>query len=84
MGLRFKFFFLRLFPGNCLHLFLGGIIDSQLEILKHVFRMEFIAKTMFSQKTFIGDSRVDFLCFLEAQGAGFLSFSALETGLKIE
>ena len=45
--------------------------------------MEGIAKTMFSQKSFIGDSRVDFLCFLEALGAGFLSFSALETGLKI-
>ena len=46
--------------------------------------MEGIAKTMFSQKTFIGDSRADFWCFLEALGAGFLSFSALETGLKIE
>ena len=46
--------------------------------------MEGIAKTMFSQKSFIGDSRVDFWCFLEALGAGFLSFSALETGLKIE
>ena len=46
--------------------------------------MEGIAKTMFPQKTFISDSRVDFWCFLEALGAGFLSFSALETGLKIE
>ena len=46
--------------------------------------MEGVAKTMFSQKTFIGDSRAEFLCFLEALGAGFLSFSALETGLKIE
>ena len=46
--------------------------------------MEGIAKTMFPQKTFIGDSRVDFRCFLEALGAAFLSFSALETGLKIE
>ena len=46
--------------------------------------MEGIAKTMFPQKTFIGDSRVDFWCFLEALRAGFLSFSALETGLKIE
>ena len=46
--------------------------------------MEGIAKTMFPQKTFIGDSRVDFWCFLEALGAGFLSFSALETDLKIE
>ena len=46
--------------------------------------MEGIAETMFPQKTFIGDSRVDFRCFLEALGAAFLSFSALETGLKIE
>ena len=46
--------------------------------------MEGTAKTMFPQKTFIGDSRVAFWCFLEALGAGFLSFSALETGLKIE
>ena len=46
--------------------------------------MEGIAKTMFPQKTFIGNSRVDFWCFLEALGAGFLSFSALETGLKIQ
>ena len=46
--------------------------------------MEGIAKTMFSQKSFIGNSRVDFWCFLEALGAGFLSFSALETGLQIE
>ena len=46
--------------------------------------MEGIAKTRFPPKTFIGDSRVDFWCFLEAMGAGFLSFSALETGLKIE
>ena len=55
-----------------------------MELLKQGFRMEGIAKTMFPQKTFIGDSRVDFWCFLEALGAGFLSFSALETGLKIE
>ena len=55
-----------------------------MELLKQGFRYEGIAKTMFPQKTFIGDSRVDFRCFLEALGAGFLSFSALETGLKIE
>ena len=46
--------------------------------------MERIAKTMFSQKTFICYSRVEFGCFLESLGAGFPSFSALETGLKIE
>ena len=46
--------------------------------------MEGIAKTVFPQKTFIGDSRVDFSCFLKALGAGCPSFSALETGLKIE
>ena len=46
--------------------------------------MEGIAKNVFPQKTLMGDSRVDFWCFLEALGAGFLSFSALETGLKIE
>ena len=46
--------------------------------------MEGIAKTMFSQKPFISYSRVQIYCFLEALGTGFLSFSALETGLKIE
>ena len=49
---------------------------------KQGFRIEGIAKSMFSQKSFIGDSRVDLGCFLEALGAGFLSFSALEAGLK--
>ena len=44
--------------------------------------MEGIAKTMFSQKSFIGDSRVDFWCFLEALGVFFLTFSVLETGMK--
>ena len=39
--------------------------------------MEGIAKTMFSQKSFIGDSRVDFWCFLEALGVVFLIFSEL-------
>ena len=48
------------------------------------FGVEGIAKTMFPQKTFIGDSRVDFWCFLEALGSLFLNFSASETGLKIE
>ena len=46
--------------------------------------MQGIAKTMFQQKTFIGDSRVDFSCFLEALGSLFLNFSASETGLKID
>ena len=46
--------------------------------------MEGIAKTMLSQKLFIGDSRVDCCCFSEALGAGFLIFSALEKGLTIE
>ena len=55
-----------------------------MELLKQGFRIEGIGKTMFSQKMFIGDSRVDFWCFLEALGAGFLSFSALQAGLKIE
>ena len=55
----------------------------QLELLEQGFRVEGIAKTMFSQKSFFGDSEVDFLCFLEALGTGFLTFSALETGLKI-
>ena len=52
--------------------------------LKTRFRQEGIAKTMFSQKSFLGDSRVSFWCFLEPMGAGFLLFSALETGLEIE
>ena len=55
----------------------------QLELLEQGFRVECIAKTMFSQKSFFGDSKVDLLCFLEALRTGFLSFSALETGLKI-
>ena len=46
--------------------------------------MEGIAKNRFPHNMFIGDSRVDFWCFLEALGEGFLSFSGLETGLKIE
>ena len=46
--------------------------------------MEGVAKAMFPQKTFVGDPRVDFWCVLEALGQGFLSFSGLETGLKIE
>ena len=36
------------------------------------------------EKLFIGGSRVDFYCFWEVLGAGFLSFSALDTGLEIE
>ena len=56
----------------------------ELELLKQGFRKEGIAKTMFSQKSFLSDSRVRFWCFLEAMGAGFLIFSALETGLEIE
>ena len=48
----------------------------QLELLKQGFRTECIAKTMFSQNTFIGDSRVDFWRFLEALGEVFLIFSA--------
>ena len=56
----------------------------QLELLEQGFRVEGIAKTMFSQKSFFGDSKVDLLCFLDALGAGFLIFSALETGFKIE
>ena len=35
------------------------------------------------QKSFIGDPRVDFWCFLEALGSLFLNLSASETGLKI-
>ena len=56
----------------------------QLELLERGFRVEGIAKTMFSQKSFFGDSRVVFLCFSEALGVVFLTFSALETGSKIE
>ena len=56
----------------------------QLELLEQGFRGEGIAKTMFSQKSFFGNSKVVFLCFLEALGAGFLPFSVLETGLNIE
>ena len=43
----------------------------QLELLEQGFRGESIAKTMFSQKSFFGDSKVDFLCFLEALGQVF-------------
>ena len=48
------------------------------------FRVEGIAKTMFSQNSFIGDSEVGFVCLLEALGTGFLTFSALETSLEIQ
>ena len=55
----------------------------QLELWKQGFRVEGIAKTMFSQKLCFGDSRADFWCFLEALGMVFLIFFVLETGLKI-
>ena len=70
-------FFWRLFPGHFLHRFLGGIICSWSSWNK-----VFVWKVL--QKPFFGDSKVDFLCFLEALGSGFLTFSALETNLKIE
>ena len=46
--------------------------------------MEGIAKNMFTQKSFFGDSKVDFLLFFEALGTRFSDFSALETSLEIE
>ena len=47
--------------------------------------MEGIAKTMFSPKSFSGDSKVDlFVFFVEDPGTCLLTFSALETGLKIK
>ena len=46
--------------------------------------MEGLAKTMFSQKSFFGDSRVDVLCFSEALEIVFLALAALEAGLKLE
>ena len=39
---------------------------------------------MFSQKSYFDGSRVDFQCFVGALGRVFLTFSALETGLKID
>ena len=50
------------------------------------FRVEGIAKTMFSPKSFSGDStKADLFVFLfEALGTSLLTFSALETGLKIK
>ena len=39
---------------------------------------------MFSQKSFSGDSLVDFVCLLPVLGVGFLASSALKTGLRIE
>ena len=58
----------------------------QLEFLgQGFFRVEGIAKTMFSPKSFSGDSKVDlFVFFVEDPGTCFLTFSALETGLKIK
>ena len=44
--------------------------------------MEDIAKTIFSQKSFVGDSRVDFLCFSEALGGSFSHFCCLEDRLE--
>ena len=75
-------FFVELFPGHFLHRFLCGIIDSWSS--QKDFRKESNAKTMFLQKSFFGESRVEFLCFLEALGVFFLTFAALETGLEIE
>ena len=48
----------------------------QLELLEQGFRVQGIAQNMFGQKSFFGDSKVDLLCFLEALGTGFLTFSA--------
>ena len=49
-----------------------------------VFVRKVLQKFCFRKHVFFDDSRLDFGCFLEALGAGFLSFSGLETGLKIQ
>ena len=49
-----------------------------------MFVRKVLHKLCFRKHVFFGDSKVDFLCFLEALGTGFLTFSALETGLEIE
>ena len=49
-----------------------------------VFVWKVLQKPCFRKHVFSGGSRVDFLCFLESLEAGFLIFSALETGLKID
>ena len=56
---------------------------GRLGLLRSCFRIEGVAKTNFSQESFIMDIGVDFCHFLEALGAVFLSFVALETMLKI-
>ena len=46
--------------------------------------MENIAKTLLPQKLCFADSRVDFWYVSEALGIVFMTFTALEAGLKIE
>ena len=59
-------FFWSLFPGHFLRNY------WQLELLEQGFRVEGIAKTMFSQKLCFGVSRVDFFCvFWKAWGYFF-------------
>ena len=65
-----------------MHRLLGRIIDSWSSENK-VFVWKVLQKPCLRKQN-VGDSTVDFVCFLEALGAGFLIFSALETGLKIE
>ena len=50
--------------------FFSGMID-RLELLKQGFRKKGIAKTMFTQKMFSGDSRVDCLLFFGGLGSSF-------------
>jgi hypothetical protein len=75
-------FFWSLFPGHFLHRFSKGIIDRWSSENK-VFARKVLQKQCFRKNRLLV-VRGHFWCFLEALGAGFLIFSALETGLKIE
>ena len=59
-------------------------IFGRLGFVEPGFRLECIAKTNFSQKSFVMDIEVEFTCFFDALGAVFLVFAAMETGLKID
>ena len=76
-------FFWSLFPGHFLDRFFNGISDSWSSENK-VFARKVLQKPCFRKNRLLVIRGSIFWCFLEALGAGFLSFSALETGLTIQ
>ena len=75
-------FFSVLFPGHSSHRFSRGTSDSRSSLIK-VFILKELPQQGF-RKNMFGDSKVEFGCFSNAPGVVFLTFAALETGLKME